>query len=65
MLRPRVSNMPPNILPKLIYTKHTKLVAFTDDLAIIVEAESIEVETFVKIEINKIAEWAADNKIRN
>jgi len=57
--------MPPNILPKLIYTKHTKLVAFTDDLAIIVEAESIEVETFVKIEINKIAEWAADNKIRN
>jgi hypothetical protein len=40
--------------------KHTQVVAFADDLAIMVEAESIgEAENFANIELQKIAEWAA------
>jgi hypothetical protein len=49
----------------LSYTKYTKIIAFADVLVIIVEADSIgEAENFANIELNKIAKWAADNKIK-
>jgi len=58
MLRPR-------ILEHTIQPTTQKVVAFADDLIIMIEAESIgDVENFANIELNKIAEWAADNKIR-
>jgi hypothetical protein len=39
--------------------KHTNIIAFLDDLVIMIEAEN-----FANIELSKIAEWAADNKIK-
>jgi len=57
-------NIQYNPLLNLSYTKHTKVLAFADDLAIMLEAESIgEAENFANIELNKIAEWAADTKL--
>jgi len=52
-------------LLKLQYTKHTKAVAFADDLLIIVRAESIgEAENIANVELNKITKWARYNKLR-
>ena len=52
-------------LLKLPYTKHKKAVAFADDLLIMVRAESVgEAENAANGELNKIARWARDNKLR-
>ena len=49
----------------LRYTKHPKITAFADDLVLMVEAESIgEAEIFANNEMNKIVDWAKDNKIK-
>jgi hypothetical protein len=62
---PGLWNIQYNPILNLRYTKHTKIIAFADDLVLMVEAESIgEAENFTNIELNKIAEWATDNKIK-
>ena len=64
MLRPRPMehSIQPYSKPQIHETQ--KIIAFADDLVLIVEAESIgEAENFANIELNKIAEWATDNKI--
>ena len=54
---PGIWNKQYNPLLKHFYTKHTKVLAFADDMAIVVGAESIgEAENFANIELNKIAE---------
>ena len=58
-------NIQYNPLLNLEYTNHSKVVAFADDLMIIIKAESIgEAENIANFELNKITEWATDNKIR-
>ena len=52
-------------LLKLPHTKHTKVVAFADDLLRMVGAESVgEAENTANIVLNKICKWARDNKLR-
>ena len=47
------------------HTKHTKVVEFVDDLAIMIKAKSIrEAENIGNVELGKISEWAVNNKIR-
>ena len=47
------------------YKKHTRVIAFADDLLVMIPAESIgEVENNANIEMDKIANWARDNKIK-
>ena len=54
-----------NPILNLRYTKRTKIIAFADDLVLMVEAESIgEAENFANIELNKIEKWATENKIK-
>jgi len=51
-------------LHKIKYTKHTKAVAFADDLLIMVRADSVgEAENRANVELNKITKWARDNKL--
>jgi len=58
-------NIQYNPLLNLSYTNHTKVVAFADDLIIMIKVESIgEAENIANVELNKIAAWAKDNKIR-
>jgi len=65
MLRPRAMEYPTNPILNLRYTKHTKIIAFADDLVLMVVVESIgETENLANIQLNKIAEWAMDNKIK-
>jgi hypothetical protein len=48
----------------LQYKQHTRVIAFADDLMVMVRAESIgEAENNANIEMEKIAKWARDNKI--
>jgi hypothetical protein len=54
-----------NSLLTMKYTNHTKAVAFTDDLVIIIKAESIrEAENIANVELSKISAWAFNNEIR-
>jgi len=56
MLRPR-------ILEHTIQPTTQKVVAFADDLIIMIEAESVgETKKIANIELKKIAEWAVQNK---
>jgi len=62
---PGLWNIQYNPILNLRYTKNTKIIAFADDLVLMVEAESIgEAENFANIELNKIAGWATDNRIK-
>jgi hypothetical protein len=48
----------------LQYKKHTRVIAFADDLLVMTQAESIgEVQINANIKIDKIAKWARDNTI--
>jgi hypothetical protein len=48
----------------LNFRKQTKAIAFADDLLIAVKAESVrEAENITNIEMNKILNWAKNNKI--
>jgi len=47
------------------YTIHTNVVAFVDNLIVIIKAESVgEAENIANVELNKIAAWAKDKKNR-
>jgi hypothetical protein len=57
-------NIQYNSLLNLEYGKHTKAIAFADDLLIAVKAETVrEAENYANIEIRKITNWARENKI--
>jgi len=46
------------------YGKRNKVITFADDVLIAVRAENFgEAANFAKIEINKITNWAKENKI--
>jgi len=61
---PGLWNIQFNLL-KLQYSKHIKVVAFADDILIMIKAESVGVaENNTNIEMDKISTWAKDNKIR-
>jgi hypothetical protein len=54
-----------NSLLILRYTKHTKAVAFADDLVIMIKADSIQqAENITNVKLSKISAWAVNNKIR-
>ena len=62
---PGFRNLQYNPLFNLSYTNHTKVVAFVDDLIIMIKAESIrEAEIISNVEMNKITAWAKENSIR-
>jgi len=64
VLRPRLWNIKYNPLLIQHFGKRTKAIAFADDLLIAVRAENVqEAENFVNMEINKITNWAKENKI--
>jgi hypothetical protein len=49
----------------LRYTKHTTVIAFADDVIIMIKADSIrEAENITSVELSKISKWADNNKIR-
>jgi len=53
-----------NPLLNLKYTNHSNVVVFADDFIIMIKAESIgEAENITNVEMKKITECAADNKI--
>jgi hypothetical protein len=65
MLRPSILEYTIQPTINLKYTNHSKVVAFADDLIIMMKAESIGgAENIDNVELNKITEWATDNKIR-
>ena len=56
---PGLWNIQYNSLLNLEFTKHNKVIAFTDDLLIAVKAESIrEAENITNTEMNKVLTWA-------
>jgi retron-type reverse transcriptase len=62
---PRLWNLQYDTVLKLQYKRHTKVIAFADDLLVMIRAESIgEAENNANIEIDKIEKWAMDSKIR-
>jgi hypothetical protein len=57
-------NIQYNSLLNLNFRQQPKVIAFADDLFIAVKAESIrEAENMTNIEMNKIKNWAKNNKI--
>jgi hypothetical protein len=57
-------NIQYNSLLNLEFGKRTKAIAFASELLIAVKAKTVrEAENFANIEMNKIANWAKDNKI--
>jgi ribonuclease HI len=61
---PGLWNIQYNSLLNLKYTKHTKTVAFADDLLVMIKADSIrEAENIANVEMSKITAWAKENKI--
>jgi hypothetical protein len=62
---PEFWNIQYNSFLNLNFIKQTKAIAFADDLLIAVKAESIrEEENITNIEMNKILNWAKNNKIK-
>jgi hypothetical protein len=58
-------NIQYNSLLTLRYTKHTKAVAFAEDLLIMIKTDSVqESENIANVELSKISAWAVNNKIR-
>jgi retron-type reverse transcriptase len=61
---PGLWNIQYNPTLNIRYT-NTKVIAFADDVVLTVEAESIgEAGNFANIELNKIAQWATDSKMK-
>ena len=53
-----------NSLLDLEYCKNTKVIAYADDLVILVKgASQLEVENYANIEMQKVAKWARNNKM--
>jgi hypothetical protein len=62
---PGLWNIQYDTVLNLQYKKYTRVIAFADDLLVMIRAESIgEVENNANIELDKIANWARDNKIK-
>jgi hypothetical protein len=58
-------NIQYNSLLTLRYTKHTKAIAFADDVIIMIKADSKrEAENITNVELSKMSKWADDNKIK-
>ena len=54
-----------NPVLNISYTHHTRALAFADELILMIRAHGIrEAENIVNIEMEKIATWAKNNKIR-
>ena len=54
-----------NSIFKLEFTRHTKVIAFADDLMILTKGESIvEAENYMDLELRKISDWAQKNKLK-
>ena len=48
----------------LDFTKHTKLIAFADDLIVLTSGKSLlEAENYANLEMVKISKWATNNKV--
>ena len=57
-------NLQYNSLLNLEYTKNTKVIAYADDLMIIVKGTTqVEVENYANMETQKVAKWARNNKV--
>jgi len=53
-----------NSIFKLVFTSHTEVIAFADDLIILTKEESIvEAENCTNLELKKISDWAQKNKL--
>ena len=64
MLRARVVEHSNDTVLNLQYKKHARVIAFADDLMVMIRAESIgEAENNANIEMDKISKWAGENKI--
>ena len=62
--RPGFWNLQYNSLLNLEYTKNIKVIAYADDLMILVKGTSqVEVENYANIETQKIAKWTRNNKV--
>jgi hypothetical protein len=63
--RPGFWNIQYNSLLNLRYTKHTKTVAFADDLVVMIKTDSIgEAENIANVELSIISAWTKENNIR-
>ena len=61
---PGVWNLLYNSLLNVEYTKNTKVIAYADDLVILLKGKTqVEVENYANIETQKVAKWARNNKI--
>jgi hypothetical protein len=57
-------NLSYNSLLNIEYTKNTTVIAYTDDLVILVKGKTqVEVENYANIETQKVAKWARNNKM--
>jgi len=63
--RPILWNIQYDTVLKLKFTDHTRVVAFADDLILMIRADSIsEAENIANIEMGKIEMWADNNKTK-
>ena len=54
-----------NSLLTLELTKHSKAIAFAEDLIILTRGETVaEAENFMNLEMRKIQDWAINNKLK-
>jgi len=61
---PGIWNLLHNSLLNLEYIKNTKVIAYADDLMILVKGTTqVEVENYANIETQKVAKWARNNKM--
>lgn len=57
-------NIQYNSLLGLDFARHSNVIAFADDVIVVIKGKSvIEAENYANIEIQKITEWAKNNKI--
>ena len=57
-------NIQYNSLLGLDFARHSNVIAFADDVIVVIKGKSvIEAENYANIEIQKITEWATNNKI--
>jgi len=62
---PDFQNLLYNSIFKLEITRHTKVIAFSNDLMILTKGESIvEYEKYMNLESRKISDWSQRNKLK-